>query len=118
MNAIVIVLFWGLVSSTCHGSNLQEFCLADLKGPDSPSGYHCMPPETVTAKEFKYNFQLSIPVPLKSTLYPGRVTEVPIVNGLGISTGFIVIENGGLLPMNTHCEEEFFKRDVSNMLIM
>ncbi|KAK7381859.1 hypothetical protein VNO80_00407 [Phaseolus coccineus] len=106
MNTILILFFCALVSSTSHAGNLQEFCVADLKDSDSPSGYHCKPPNTVTAADFKHTFGPGIPAPTKSTLYPATVVQVPALNGLGISAGRVEIEKGGSLPLHTHAANE------------
>jgi len=72
MNSILILIFCGLVASTSHASDLQDFCVADLKGPDSPSGYHCLPSDTVKDQDFKYSFGKGIPMPYKAVLYLPR----------------------------------------------
>jgi len=106
MNTILIFLFCGLVASTSHASDLQDFCVADLKGPDSPSGYQCLLSDTVKDKDFKYSFGKAIPVPDKVVLYPATVTEFPILNGLGISAARFEMEKDGFLPVHTHAATE------------
>jgi len=100
MNTILIVLFCAFVASTSHASNLQDFCVADLKGPDSPSGYHCLPSDTVTAQNFKYS--LGPPITSKGVF----VKEFPVLNGLGISAARGVFERDGFLPVHTHAANE------------
>ncbi|XP_047147060.1 germin-like protein subfamily 3 member 3 [Vigna umbellata] len=107
-NSIVILLLCALLSSTSHASTLQNFCKADLSGPDSPTGYHCVPSENVTANDFKYSFngKPGIPVPSNSLLYPADVNQIPIVNGGGLSAGLVEIAEGGFLPLHRHGANE------------
>jgi len=106
MNSILILLFCAFVASTCHASNLQDFCVADLKGPDSPSGYHCLPSDTVTSQNFKYSFRKGIPMQYKAVLYPASVKEFPVLNGLGISAARGELERDGFLPVYTDSATE------------
>jgi len=82
MNTILILVFCGVVASTCHASNLQDFCIADLKGPDSPSGYQCLPSDTVTSQNFKHSFTEPFTIPFRAKLYPATVKEFPVLNVL------------------------------------
>ncbi|KAH1051334.1 hypothetical protein AAZX31_08G149200 [Glycine max] len=64
MFLMIILFLSALFSSTSYASNINDFCTADLKGRDSPTGYHCLPPETATASDFKHNLQsASISIP-------------------------------------------------------
>ena len=106
MNTILIVLFCGLIASTSHASNLQDFCVADLKRADSPSGYHCLPSDTVTSQNFKHELGPGILVPSKSKLYSSSVNEFPVLDNLGIALGRVEIERDGFLPVHTHAANE------------
>jgi len=106
MNTIVILLLCALVSSTSHAANLQEFCVADLKGPDSPSGYQCKPANRVTAQDFKCTLGPGISIPDNVKIYPCTVRQVHSLNGLGISAGRVEIEKGGSFPVHTHAANE------------
>ncbi|XP_047168385.1 germin-like protein 8-13 [Vigna umbellata] len=92
MNRIVIILLCVLFSST-YASFPEKFCKADLNGPDSPSGYPCLPSETVTAADFKYTFngKAGILVPPNTLVFPATVAQYPILNGLGISGAIVEI---------------------------
>ncbi|KAG2380019.1 hypothetical protein LR48_Vigan2406s000100 [Vigna angularis] len=104
MNRIVILLLCVLFSSTSHASFPEKFCKADLNGPDSPSGYLCLPSETVTAADFKYTFngKAGILVPPNTLVFPATVAQYPILNGLGISGAIVEIPEGGILPVHDH----------------
>lgn len=65
----IIIFLSALFSSTSNAYNVNDLCIVDLKGPDSPTGYHCLPVETITTNDFKYNMQLaSILIPLKMVI--------------------------------------------------
>ncbi|KAK7294444.1 hypothetical protein RJT34_17333 [Clitoria ternatea] len=90
-------------SSTSHASN-NDFCVADLKGPEGPSGYPCKPPNTLSADDFTFkNFTPgNTSNPFKISFILASVHNFPAVNGGDISAGRIDIEEGGSAPMHTH----------------
>ncbi|RDX74918.1 Germin-like protein subfamily 3 member 3, partial [Mucuna pruriens] len=103
MKNTILILFFSALISFSEASNVNDFCVADLKGPDSPSGYQCKTPDTVTADDFVYTFPTANSSnPYKVAFSPASVTEFPGVNGLGISSTLVVIEKGGFVPMHTH----------------
>ncbi|WVZ24070.1 hypothetical protein V8G54_002614 [Vigna mungo] len=110
MNSILILLLCVLLSFTSHASSItrQNFCKADLNRPNTPSGYHCLPSDTVTAADFKYSFngKPGIPLPSKTLAFPATVRQLPILNGLGISVSLGEIEEGGFVPVHDHDADE------------
>ncbi|WVZ24075.1 hypothetical protein V8G54_002619 [Vigna mungo] len=107
MNSILILLLCALFSSTSHAV-LQNFCKADLRLQQTPTGYPCLPSESVTADDFKssFNGKPGIPVPTNAVLYPAAVQNFPIVNGGRISGGLVELAPGGSLPLHTHGANE------------
>ncbi|RDX73029.1 Auxin-binding protein ABP19a, partial [Mucuna pruriens] len=103
MKTIYTVFLLALVSSTCHAS-VNDFCIANLKGPDSPSGYKCKPPNTVTVDDFVFSGFVAgnITNPFNVALTTAFVTEFPGVNGLGISAARLDMAKGGTVPMHSH----------------
>lgn len=108
MNTILILLLCALFSSTSHASVLQNFCKADLRLPQTPTGYPCLPPENVTADDFKFSFngKPGIPVISNAILYSAAVTDWAIINGGRISAGLVEIARGGFLPLHSHGANE------------
>ncbi|WVZ24074.1 hypothetical protein V8G54_002618 [Vigna mungo] len=104
MNSILILLLCVLLSSTSHASSItrQNFCKADLNRPDTPSGYQCLPSDTVTAADFKYSFngKPGITLPSKSLIFLATVHQFPMLNGLGISAARAEFEEGGFVPLH------------------
>ncbi|KAJ7951510.1 auxin-binding protein ABP19a-like [Quillaja saponaria] len=67
----IFILFALFFSSTSHAS-VQDFCVADLKGPDSPA------------------------------VSPAFVAQFPGVNGLGLSIARLDLAPAGVIPLHTH----------------
>nr|KYP63704.1 Auxin-binding protein ABP20 [Cajanus cajan] len=103
MNMFHILFLFTLLSSTSYAS-VNDFCIADLKGPNSPSGYQCKPPNTVTVDDFVFSGFVAgnITNPFNIALTPAFVTEFPGVNGLGISAARLDMGVGGSVPMHSH----------------
>ncbi|XP_006659476.2 germin-like protein 8-13 [Oryza brachyantha] len=92
--------------STATTALTQDFCVADLlRGGDTPAGYICRPPATVTAADF-YNGGLAKPgiliEPFNTSLASAFVKQYPALNGLGISASRVDILPGGVVPLHTH----------------
>ncbi|KAB2620229.1 auxin-binding protein ABP19a [Pyrus ussuriensis x Pyrus communis] len=91
-----------LIDSTSHAS-VSDFCVANLKGPDSPLGYTCKKPAGVTVSDFvfsglaKSGYTTNI---ISVTL--AFVAQFPGVNGLGISMARLDLAPGGVIPFHTH----------------
>ncbi|KAL2336438.1 hypothetical protein Fmac_010884 [Flemingia macrophylla] len=92
---LLITLFLSVVilSSTSDASSFNDFCVADLNGPESPSGYNCKPPNTVTTDNFVSNLR---------DRPSAFVTEIPGLNGQGISLARAELVPGGMFGMHTH----------------
>ncbi|RDX65878.1 Auxin-binding protein ABP19a, partial [Mucuna pruriens] len=102
-NMVLSVFFLAILSSTTHASKVNDFCVADLKGPDSPSGYQCLPPNTMTADNFVFSFKPeNTSNPIKAGVSTAFVKEFPGLNGLDISAVRVSMERGGFFPMHTH----------------
>ncbi|CAL4999213.1 unnamed protein product [Urochloa decumbens] len=89
----------------------QDFCVASLLLPDTPSGYPCKPKLAVTANDF-YTDVLARPgpvfAPFNTSLASANVKQVPGMNGLGISATRVDILPGGVVPLHTHPEASEF----------
>lgn len=103
MKMIHVLFLFALVSFTSHAS-VNDFCVADLKGPDSPSGYQCKPPNTVTVDDFVFSGFVAgnTTNTFNAALTSAFVTDFPGVNGLGVSAARLDIAKGGSIPMHTH----------------
>ncbi|XP_047168388.1 auxin-binding protein ABP19a-like [Vigna umbellata] len=100
---VYIFVLLALLSSTSDAA-VNDFCVADLKGPDSPSGYQCKPPKSVTVDDFVFSGFVAGNTTniFRAALTSAVVTDFPGVNGLGVSAARIDIEKGGSVPMHTH----------------
>ncbi|XP_059433506.1 auxin-binding protein ABP20-like [Corylus avellana] len=93
-----------LLSSACHAA-VQEFCVADLTAPESPVGYSCKKPETLTVNDFVYSglgVAGNTSNPLKAAVTLATVPEFPALNGLGISLARVDVAAGGGGAIHTH----------------
>jgi quercetin dioxygenase-like cupin family protein len=83
----------------------QDFCVADLTMRETPVGYPCKPPASVTADDF-HNAGLAAagPVldPFQTGLATAFVTHFPGLNGLGLGATRVDIHPGGVVPLHTH----------------
>ncbi|CAL4949565.1 unnamed protein product [Urochloa decumbens] len=82
----------------------QDFCIADLSATDTPAGYPCKPPASVTAYDFFYSGLGTSGPPLISKIALGSATvaKFPGVNGLAISTARMDMAPGGAAPLHSH----------------
>ena len=82
----ILFLLFILLSST--NALVQDFCVANLKGPDGPAGYPCKTEAKVTVDDFvfsglgKAGNTSNI---IKAAVTPAFVAQFPGVNGLGLS---------------------------------
>ncbi|OIT31461.1 PREDICTED: auxin-binding protein ABP19a-like [Nicotiana attenuata] len=89
------------------GSNaaVQDFCVADLKGPESPAGYSCKSVANVTVNDFVFSGlsaagnTASI---IKAAVTPAFAAQFPGLNGLGLSAARLDLAPGGVIPFHTH----------------
>ncbi|XP_061342926.1 auxin-binding protein ABP19b-like [Gastrolobium bilobum] len=105
MNKMVPILFiFSLLLSISHAS-VNDFCVADLKSPNSNSGYPCKSPKEVTVDDFVFSGLVAkdaTNTTFGSVLTTAFVNDLPGINGLGISGGRIDLAEGGSIPMHTH----------------
>ncbi|KAE9584739.1 hypothetical protein Lal_00041662 [Lupinus albus] len=94
-----ILLLFFLFISTSHAS---DFCVADLKGVKSPSGYPCKSHVTVDDFVFSGFKAGNTSNVFKAALTPAFVDEFPGVNGLGFSAARLDLDVGGIIPMHSH----------------
>ncbi|KAL4039364.1 hypothetical protein IC575_003016 [Cucumis melo] len=84
---------------------VQDFCVADLKGPQGPAGYSCKIASVVTADDFVYTglgAAGNISSLIKAAVTPAFVEQYPGVNGLGLSAARLDLAPGGVIPLHTH----------------
>ncbi|KAK7401537.1 hypothetical protein VNO78_13088 [Psophocarpus tetragonolobus] len=101
---LMIIFFLALISSSSFASNVNDFCVADLKGPYSPSGYQCLPPNTLKVDNFVFNLQIpniSNHV-LKAGINTVTVNNFPALNGLDLSVVRVAIDKDGFFPIHIH----------------
>ncbi|WVZ21063.1 hypothetical protein V8G54_008385 [Vigna mungo] len=98
-----IIFLLSLLSWTSYAA-VNDFCVADLKAPDGPSGYPCKPINEVTADDFVFSglVEGNTTNPFNAALTSAFVTDFPGLNSLGISAGRLDIGKGGSIPMHTH----------------
>ncbi|XP_027337332.1 auxin-binding protein ABP19b-like [Abrus precatorius] len=101
---LIIFLFALISSTTSRASNANDFCVANLTGPETPSGYLCKSTNTVTSSDFKYS-GLTPGNPSSTyniALTTAFVDQFPAVNGLYISMARVDMGVGGVVPVHTH----------------
>ncbi|KEH38488.1 RmlC-like cupins superfamily protein [Medicago truncatula] len=102
---ITHILFLFIVFSfTVSYASISDFCVADLKAPNTPSGYACKPLTSVTSDDFSFHGLVAGNTnnSFKIGVATATVTNFPALNGLGISALRIDLDQGGLAPMHTH----------------
>jgi len=108
--AVVHLVLVPLLSLILPFSSLalaQDFCVADMARPDTPSGYPCKPKALVDSNDF-YSDALSKPgpviVPFNVGLASATVKQYPGLNGLGLAATRVDFLPGGVVPLHTHPE--------------
>ncbi|KAL1829307.1 hypothetical protein ACET3Z_007719 [Daucus carota] len=84
---------------------VQDFCVGDLTGPESPAGYSCKKAATVTVDDFVYSglkMAGNTTNIINAAVTPAFSTQFPGVNGLGISMARLDLAPNGVIPMHTH----------------
>ncbi|XP_077236339.1 auxin-binding protein ABP19a-like [Tasmannia lanceolata] len=97
-----LFLFQLFFFSSSHGA---DFCVADLKGPQTPVGYSCKSPSKVTVDDFVYSGLVmagNTSNLIKAAVTPAFSAQFPGVNGLGISIARLDLAAGGVVPLHTH----------------
>ncbi|KAG6411627.1 hypothetical protein SASPL_129711 [Salvia splendens] len=82
---------------------VQDFCVADLSLPPTPSGYPCK--KTVTEKDFAFSGLAAAGNTtniISAAVTPAFDGQFPGVNGLGISIARLDLAPGGVIPLHTH----------------
>ncbi|OEL25866.1 Germin-like protein 8-13 [Dichanthelium oligosanthes] len=104
---LVLVPLLSLLPFSSLALTQQDFCVANLLLPDTPSGYPCKPKLLVTANDF-YSRALSEPgpviAPFNTGLTSAFVRQFPGMNGLGLGATRVDIHPGGVVPLHTHPE--------------
>ncbi|XP_047342663.1 auxin-binding protein ABP19a-like [Impatiens glandulifera] len=102
MLRLIFTLFSILILS--HHVSSLDFCVADLKGPLTPSGYTCKSPASVTTEDFAFGLGKAGNTSniIKAAVTPGFVGQYPGLNGLGISLARLDLAPGGVIPFHTH----------------
>ncbi|XP_062008746.1 auxin-binding protein ABP19a-like [Rosa rugosa] len=103
-NYTILFLFSLIFLSSSHAS-VQDFCVADLTGPDSPAGYFCKNPAKVTVSDFVYSGLATAGNTtniIQAAVTPAFVAQFPGVNGLGLSLARLDLAPGGVIPFHTH----------------
>ncbi|XVF86898.1 hypothetical protein PTKIN_Ptkin18bG0077800 [Pterospermum kingtungense] len=99
-----ILFLFSLILTSTHVL-AQDFCVANLKGVQTPSGFACKTEETVTINDFVYSglgVAGNTSNIIKAAVTPAFVAQYPGVNGLGISAARLDLAVGGVVPMHTH----------------
>ena len=100
----ILLTICSLLAFSAHAA-VQDFCVADLKGPDTPAGYTCKPEAKVTTDDFVSmglrNAGNTSNI-IKAAVTPAFSAQLPGLNGLGISIARLDLAAGGVVPMHTH----------------
>ncbi|KAK2353276.1 auxin-binding protein ABP19a [Trifolium repens] len=109
----IILYFFALLSSYTTSYASSDFCVADLKLPNTPSGYPCKSETKVTVNDFVFSglFPGNTEGPFNYAVKPAFVNDLPGLNGLGISVVRGDIGINGTAPMHIH-------PDATELLIM
>ncbi|KAK1414222.1 hypothetical protein QVD17_29964 [Tagetes erecta] len=100
----ILLILCSIFTISTHAA-VQDFCVADLKGPQSPTGYFCKPAATVTTDDFVstgLRFAGNTSNIIKAAVTPAFTEQFPGVNGLGISIARLDLAPSGVVPMHTH----------------
>ncbi|XP_030513368.1 germin-like protein subfamily 3 member 3 [Rhodamnia argentea] len=104
MSILQTLILFSLLLSASHAA-VQDFCVADLMGPQSPSGYLCKKESAVTVNDFIFS-GLGVPGNttnlIKAAVTTAFVGQLPGLNGLGISLARLDLAPGGVIPIHTH----------------
>lgn len=99
-----ILFIFSLILTSTHVL-AQDFCVANLKGVTTPSGFACKTEATVTIDDFVFS-GLGVPGNttniINAAVTPAFVAQFPGVNGLGISAARLDLAVGGVVPIHTH----------------
>jgi mannose-6-phosphate isomerase-like protein (cupin superfamily) len=99
-----IIFIFSLLLSSCHAA-VQDFCVADFTAPESPTGYACKKPATVTVDDFVFSglgIAGNTSNLIKAAVTPAFAAQFPALNGLGISLVRLDLALDGVVPFHTH----------------
>ncbi|XVF25215.1 hypothetical protein REPUB_Repub13aG0193900 [Reevesia pubescens] len=98
-----ILFLFSLILTSTHVL-AQDFCVANLKGVQTPSGFSCKMESKVTIDDFVFGLGVEGNTSniIKAAVTPAFVSQYPGVNGLGISAARLDLSVGGVVPMHTH----------------
>ncbi|XP_022777230.1 auxin-binding protein ABP19a-like [Durio zibethinus] len=99
-----VLFLFSLILTSTHVL-AQDFCVANLKGVQTPSGYSCKMESKVTIKDFVFTglgVEGNTTNIIKAAVTPAFVGQFPGLNGLGISAARLDLAPGGVVPMHTH----------------
>ncbi|KAF6148450.1 hypothetical protein GIB67_038805 [Kingdonia uniflora] len=102
MKMICTLFLFSLLFSSTYA---LDFCVGDVKGPESPAGYLCKPSAKVTVDDFVFTglgIAGNTSNIIKAAVTPAFSAQFPGLNGLGISIGRLDIAVGGVIPFHTH----------------
>ncbi|AET01764.2 putative germin [Medicago truncatula] len=106
MRIIYITLFYFslLLSYASYATSVNDFCVADLQLPNTPSGYPCKSETNVTVDDFLFSdfVPRNTIDPFNVRLTTAFVTSLPGLNGLGISAARGDFGLNGTVPMHFH----------------
>ncbi|XP_050379307.1 auxin-binding protein ABP19b-like [Argentina anserina] len=100
-----IFFVFSLIVSCSYALHVQDFCVADYTAPQGPAGYSCKDPAKVTVDDFVHS---GFGVPSNSSnvfkfgFTPAFASNLPGLNGLGVSLGHTDVEIGGVVPIHSH----------------
>lgn len=100
-----LFLILSVLFASTSDASVQDFCVARLKGPETPAGYTCKTPAKVTVNDFVFSglgVAGNTSNLIKAAVTPAFVGQLPGVNGLGISGARLDLAPGGVIPMHTH----------------
>ncbi|KAL1547822.1 Auxin-binding protein ABP19a [Salvia divinorum] len=92
-----------LAAAATSEALVQDFCVADLTLPATPSGYPCK--KSVTAMDFAYSGLAAAGNTtniIGAAVTPAFDAQFPGVNGLGLSIARLDLGPGGVIPLHSH----------------
>ncbi|KAF6151595.1 hypothetical protein GIB67_021781 [Kingdonia uniflora] len=102
MKMISTLFLFALLFSSSYA---LDFCVGDVKGPETPVGYLCKPTSKVTVDDFVFTglgAAGNTSNIIKAAVSPAFSAQFPGLNGLGISIARLDIAAGGVIPFHTH----------------
>ncbi|XP_030476503.1 germin-like protein subfamily 3 member 3 [Syzygium oleosum] len=104
MSILQSLILLSFLLSASHAA-VQDFCVGDLSGPDTPAGYTCKKVSAVTVDDFVFSglgMAGNTSNLIKAAVTPAFVAQFPGLNGLGISLARLDLATGGVIPLHTH----------------